>query len=44
MELVAVAAVDCVSWEASVVDEGEAMVMLAGLGGGLADREGGDRL
>ena len=38
------AAVDCVSWEASVVDEGEAMVMLAGLCGGLANHEGGDRL
>ena len=38
------AAVDWVSWEASVVDEGEAMVMLARLGGALADREGGDRL
>ena len=44
MELVAVAAVDWVSCDASVVDEGEAMVMLARLGGALADQEGGDRL
>ena len=34
------AAVDWVSCEASVVDEGGAIVMLAGLSGSLADREG----
>ena len=44
MELVAVAAVDWVSCEATVVDEGEAMVTLAGVGGALAERADGGRL
>ena len=44
MELTGVSAVEWVSREVSVVDDGEAMVTLFGVGGFLDERVDGDRL
>ena len=44
MEMAGVSAVDWVSREVSVVDDGEATVTLFGVGGFLDERVDGDRL